>query len=144
MRKGDDEDIDFPNNGDIPPLLPEGDHYQVSFVGWDQKALWAGEQRMFLFFKIHTPGPYFGAELYMACTIPSKGKWRPSMKYWMNWVLANGKQPMRKDRLSTKVFRNKIFRARVHKVVKTSEKGISRTPDQQYSVIASLLEVLVG
>jgi hypothetical protein len=98
---------------------------------------------MFLFFKLHTPGPFFGAELFMACTIPSEGKWRPSMKYWMNWVLANGKQPLRADRLSTKVFRRKMFRARVRKVIKTSEKGVCRTPEQQYSVISTMLEVLV-
>ena len=56
-----DDDIDFPNNGDIPPLIPDGD-YEVSFSGWDQKDLWAGEPRLFLFFTLQTQGPYFRRE----------------------------------------------------------------------------------
>ena len=143
MRKGADEDLDFPNNGDIPPLVPDGD-YDFSYSGFDKKALWAGEERLFLFFQIQTPGPFFGDELYMACTVPRKGKWRPSMKYWLNWVLAHGKRPTRNDRLPVSVFRNKIFRGRVRTVLRTSKKGIVRTREQQYSVIDELLAVLVG
>ena len=143
MRKGADEDLDFPNNGDIPPLIPEGD-YEVSYNGFDKKTLWAGGERLFLFFKIQKTGPYFGDELFMACTVPPKGKWRPSMKYWLNWVLVSGKRPTRADRLPVSVFRNKIFRARVRTVLRTSKKGMVRTREQQYSVIDELLEVLAG
>jgi len=133
--------IGIPNNADIPPALPDGD-YEVCFTGWDDPELWAREKRLFLFFVVNTPGPYFGDKLYMTCTIAKKGKWRPSFKYWRTWVLANGKQPSRSDRLSTSVFRNKVFLARVRKVTRTSKKDIPRTPEQQYSVVDELLRVL--
>jgi hypothetical protein len=45
--------------------------------------------------------------------------------------------------MSVSVFRQKLFRARIRKVITTS-KQIRRTPAQQYSVIDELLEVVVG
>jgi len=45
--------------------------------------------------------------------------------------------------MSTAIFKNKVFRARMRKVLKTT-KQIDRTPAQQYSVVDELLEVTVG
>ena len=137
-----DEDLDFPNNGDIPPAIPNGDHYALAFIRAEEKYLW-GQHKLFLWFEIVTPGDCVGVHLFMACTIPRKGRWTAACKFWRAWVLAAGKRPQRTDRMSTRVFRNKYFRGRVRKVTKSS-KQIPLTPDQQYSVIDELLEVTAG
>lgn len=139
----DSDDIEFDNKSQIPSAIPDGDQYEVVFVRYDQHHLWT-QKKLFLWFVLQTHGPWFGEQFYMVCTVADKGKWRPSSKYWRNWVLANGKQPNRDDRLSTKVFRNKVFRARFRKVVKTSKPNIVRPPELQYSVIDELLGVNAG
>jgi hypothetical protein len=139
-----EQDIDFANNGCIPSAIPDGDQYEVSFVRCEEAKLWGRNKKIFLHFKMLTPGPYVGETFYMCCTVEPDGKWRPSFKYWRMWVLANGKQPLRGDRMSTKVFRNKVFRARFRKVVRTDKFKVIRTHEQQYSVIDELLGVLVG
>jgi hypothetical protein len=138
-----EEDIDFPNNGRIPSAIPDGDDYEVSYVGYDKVHLW-NQDKLILHFRLVTPGAWFGEEFYMVCKIAKNGQWTPSAKYWRMWVLANGKQPLRHDRLSTKVFRNKVFRARMRTVTTTFKRGVARRPEQQYSVIDELLEVRAG
>ena len=143
MARADDEELELLNNADIPSAIPDGDQYEVSFVRWEKAFLW-GHEKLFLWFVLQTHGPWINERFYMVCKVASKGKWTPSSKFWRMWVLANGKQPARHDRLSTKVFRNKIFRARIRKVMNTSKQHIPRTFDQQYSVIDELLEVKAG
>lgn len=136
-------DISFPNNNDIPPAIPNGDQYEVAFVRAEQTRQW-GQPKVFLWFRMLTPGEEWnGREFYMACNVPPKGKWTASCKYWLAWVLVAGKRPNRVDRMSTAIFKNKVFRARIRKVTKTS-KQTDRTPEQQYSVVDELLEVMVG
>ena len=135
------DDINFPVNGYIPPAIPDGDHYQVVLLRAEQSSHWGG--KIYLWFQMITPGEWHGKEFYMACPVAPKGRWKPSHKYWLMWVLAAGEQPTRTDRISTAVFRNKVFRVRMRKVLKTA-KQTDRTPAQQYSVVDVLLEVLVG
>lgn len=143
MPRNDADELELPNNADIPSAIEDGDNYEVSFVRWEKAVLWGRKKKIFLHFKMLTPGPYFGEEFYMCCTVEPHGKWRPSFKYWRAWVLASGKRPLRGDRLSTQVFRNKIFRARFRRVLRTDNPKVIRTHEQQYSVIDELLEVLV-
>ena len=136
------EDLVFSCNSDIPPAIPNGDHYELGFLRAEEAHQY-GRHKMYLWFQLTTPGEWYGEKFYMACNIASKGKWGPSSKFWMAWVLAAGRRPKRVDRMSTAIFRNKVFRARMRKVLKTS-KQIDRTPAQQYSVVDELLEVTVG
>jgi hypothetical protein len=135
-------DIDFVLSGDIPPRIPEG-VYDVSFVRADKKWIFGKRECMFLWFEIVTQGEWLGQRLYMTCTVPRSGRWGVSHKYVLAWVTASGKSPKRRDRMSTKAFRNKVFRAKVRMVLTTS-KGTQRVGDQQYSVIDELLEVAAG
>lgn len=136
-------DVEFPFDGDIPPAIPDGNHYEVMFIGAERGYIFKSE-KIYLWFKIITPGNWIGQKLYMACAIPEKGKWRPSHKFYLAWVLTAGRRPNRVDRnrMSTKVFRNKVFRARIRTVTRTAKQMI-RTTAQQYSVIDELLEVTV-
>ncbi|MDA2909798.1 hypothetical protein MYX04_02570 [Nitrospiraceae bacterium AH_259_D15_M11_P09] len=102
-----------------------------------------GQHKVFLWFKLITPGDWYGQEFYMACTMPRNGRWTASCKFWLAWTLATGERPARPNRMSTSVFRNKVFRVRLRKVLKTA-KQIARTPAQQYSVIDELLEAQTG
>lgn len=139
--ENDIRDLEFPYNVDVPPLIQKGD-YEVSFVRAATREMWKGN-KLFLWFRIVTAGEWYGQDIYMACNVAPNGRWTPSSKFYMAWVLAAAKRPNRRDRLSTNVFRNKIFKARV-KVVATTAKRINRTPEQQYSVIEDLLEVCAG
>lgn len=135
-------DLVFFCTSDIPPAIPNGDQYELVFHR-AEKGHQYGRPKLFLRFKMLTPGDWIRQEFFMACNLAPNGKWGPSSKFWLTWVLAAGRRPKRADRMSTAVFKNKVFRARMRKVLKTS-KQIDRTPAQQYSVVDELLEVTVG
>ncbi|UVT19825.1 MAG: hypothetical protein H8K03_18890 [Nitrospira sp.] len=79
----------------------------------------------------------------MAATIPSNGRFSLSSKYLQQWSIAAGKRPSRRDRLTTKIFRGKVFLARV-RTVTTGHDGRERDVAWHYSVIDSLIEVRAG
>jgi hypothetical protein len=141
--KRSDSDLNFDDRGDVPPLLAEGDHYVVSFVRPEKAWLGKYRQKIYLYFEIVEPQQHRGDVLWMACNYPEKGRFGPSSKFWLQWVIAGGRRPMRADRLSTKVFRAKYFRARMRTVTRTTTQE-ARTPAQCYSVIDTLLEVVAG
>jgi hypothetical protein len=137
-----EEDLFFPFNSDIPPAIPDGDHYEAAFIRADHVS-YRGRQKVYMWFRLLTLGEWYGKEFYMACNVASKGRWTASCKYWQAWVLAAGRRPTRADRMSTAVFKNKVFRVRMRKVLKTANQ-VDRTPEQQYSVVDQLLQVMVG
>lgn len=126
---------------DVPPLIPAGD-YEVVFYRAEEKRLW-GKNRLFLHFRVAQQGEHLGQALFMAVTVPANGRFSLSSKYLMQWSIAAGNRPTRLDRLSTRVFRGKVFLARV-RTVKSGHDGKERPPSWQYSVIDSLLEVRAG
>jgi hypothetical protein len=137
------KDIEHACQVDVPPLIPAGD-YEVMFLRAEQKKkLWGGHGRVFMHFKISQAGPYLGVVLFMSATLPPAGRFSLSSKFLQQWCLAAGRRPARYDRLSTAVFRNKIFLARVRTVTKDTE-GEERAKDWHYSVVDRLLEVRVG
>jgi hypothetical protein len=139
--KPDENDLEPACINDIPPKLPEG-LYEVVFVRAEEKVLW-GRKKAFLQFRIIQAGDFLGQMLFMAVTFPSNGRFSVSSKYLQQWSLATGKRPARRDRLSTKVFRNKSFLALVRTVKKDSG-GKERCETAQYSVIDKLIKVQTG
>ncbi len=142
MSHDDAKDFEFPCNADIPPRVPDGE-YEVAFTRADKKYMFGTGERLFLWFRIVSAVGWSGTELYMTCTVAPKGKWGPSHKYYLAWVLAAARVPKRRDRMSTKEFRNKVFLARVRTVTKTAKQS-QRTAEQQYSVVDELLRILAG
>lgn len=143
-----DRDVDdIPCNVDRPHLIPEGD-YEVGYVRAEQKDhLWGGRKKLFIHFKIMQPGEHLGKVLFMSANIPVNGRFSISSKYLREWSLATGKQPKRHDRLSTRVFRGKVFLAHVRTVmisVHSTGKIQRRDPASFYSVVDHLLEVVAG
>lgn len=141
--KADPSEKDFEPAGqiDVPPLVPEGD-YEVVFHRAEEKRLW-GKSRLFLHFRVSQAGEYLGQALFMVTTMPTTGSFSLSCKYLMQWSIAAGKRPTRRDRLSTRVFRDKYFLARV-RTVTCGHDGKDRPAAWHYSVIDSLLEVRAG
>ena len=135
-------DLVFDGTTKIPPAIPDGDHYELRYCGAEKVQLW-GQTKLLLRFTMVTLGDWEGQEFFMACTVPLNGRWGPSSKYWLTWVLAAGRRPTRADRMSTAIFKHKVFRARMRTVTQTS-KRIARTPAQQYSVVDELLDVTVS
>lgn len=138
-----DMDLDLGSAWNMPNLVPDGEYVMVfsrASVGNFQKV-----GRTFLWFKICTPGDHLGKELYLACRHPADGKRRFGLgsKLVQAATVALGQLPKRRDRLSTKIFRDKVFRARVRTVVKDAA-GRTRPRGSQYSVIDALLTVEVG
>lgn len=135
------QDVEFPCNTEIPPAIPDGE-YELKFVRADESHQW-NSNKVFLWFQMLTPGQWQGKEFYMACNARKDGKWGPSHKYMRAWILASGERPRRLGRMSTKVFRDKVFRAQMRTVTKDSYKR-NLTPAQQYSVIGELLQRVGG
>jgi hypothetical protein len=142
MNQAPSEDLSFTCNSEIPPTIAEADDYEVQFLKAEKHVMW-NRTKLFLWFRVVSAGESFGKELFMPCNIPQNGRFGTSSKFLCMWVLAAGQKPTRRDRMSTVVFRNKVFRAKVRTVKQTS-KQVERNKDQQYSVIDTLLEVLVG
>lgn len=136
-----DNDLEPSGHIDVAPLLPAGD-YEVSYHRAEEKRLW-GKNRIFLHFRIAQQGEHLGKALYMSAVMPSNGKFSLSSKYLMQWSLAAGFRPTRLDRLSTKIFKGKIFLARV-RTVRTDHAGNERPDFWHYSIIDTLLEVRAG
>ena len=140
-RNPDENDLEPACINDIPPKLPEG-LYEVVFMRAEEKAIW-GRKKAFLYFRIIQAGDHLGQVLFMAVTFPTNGRFAVSSKYLQQWSMAAGKRPARRDRLSTKVFRNKSFLALVRTVKKDSG-GKERCETAQYSVIDKLIKVQTG
>jgi len=135
-----DQDLEFDCDIQIPSLIPGG-LFNVVFQWAEKKYLW-GHEKIFLWFQIIDFGEFQGEELYMACNAPKKpkkGKVVTSQKYYQAWVLAAGRKPDRYDRMSTKVFRGKVFLAKV-RAVTTNAKNLPRPLLLQYSIIDDLLD----
>ena len=132
-------DLEFACNAKIPSLITKG-KYEVVFLRVEKGWLYGG-MKVYLHFQIVSPGEFHGKECYMACNVKQDGKWGASSKFYQAWVLAAGRKPDRFDRMSTKVFRDKVFLAQV-RVVTTNARNLVRSHLLQYSVIDDLLERL--
>lgn len=142
MSEENHDDIALEFDSELPPLVPAG-NYVVSFIRAEKKWLWGKRLKIFLHFEIVSPEEFSGLRLFMAANVPQKNKWTVGCKFFRAWTLASGRRPRRRDRLSTEVFRNKYFVARV-KVVNKTSKDTTRPTAAQYSLIDELLAVEAG
>ncbi len=139
--KDDDEILGHASG--LPPLVPDGE-YTGYFVRAEH-GYYEGRKRTFLWFAIMTPGPHVDQELFLACPHPKNGTtFGNGSKLMQAYAVALGHFPKkRKDPLSKKVFKNKLFNFRVRMVVKDRD-GNPKAKEDQYSVIDKLSSVEVG
>ncbi len=121
----------------LPPRLPDGE-YQVEFLRHEERTQWKAK-KLLLYFQIAAFSEFHEVELFMSCQLPQK-KWGIGSKFIRAWALATGRLPNRLDRVSTNVFRGKIFTAAVRTVTKDcAQKDIPAAA--QYSVISHLISL---
>ncbi len=124
-----------------PAIIPEG-RYEVSFLRAEMKSMFK-TQKLFLWFVVAQFGNWHGVELFMACPMPKDNKFSIGSKFLRVWTLANGAKPHRKDRMSTNVFKQKVFIAKVESVTRDSKQ--QQIPEcAQYSKIDTLLSLAAG
>ena len=145
-----DVDLDLGEIAKVYPLIPPGE-YDVVFVKAHPMNILRG-MRLITYWKIQDlPSEYHGTELIMGFQYPKNGrKWGTLSKMAQCYRIAVGRNPDRFDigRLSTSVFKNKLFRAQVVTVAKGNapkdRKQVERSPENYYSVIEILLALSVG
>ena len=136
-------DIELDVWGDQPPLIPEGEHYVVSFLrGKKMQPFKKGGLKLFFLFQVVLPIEFDGVKLNMAMNF-KPGLLPVSSKFYQLWVLANGGPPGRHERFASKILRNKYFNA-VVRTVKTNSQGKMRHKLTQYSVIDRLTGINAG
>ena len=69
---------------------------------------------------------------------------RAGSKFYRQWVLANGgDKPFRRDRMPLSIFRNRLFRARLHTVTTVRDPETRQTKDLpkalHYSIVSEFL-----
>lgn len=123
------------------PLIPEG-IYQVSCVRIEKAASHFRELKMFLHFKIVTPGQYMETELFMAMNMIDTKTGKPfkkvprGSKYYEQWVLANNNIfPIRNDRMPPRIFLNGVFEAVVRTVKPKFPDGTNKPDNFHYSIV---------
>lgn len=137
--KADDEDETLGYTQPIPPLVPECEY--VGVFRRVERGRFERRERLFLWFQISTPGPYLKMELYLVCPCPEENKaFGLGSKLMAAYYVAVGHLPRRRDRISTSVFKSKMFRFSTRTVSKNKD-GKPRPPQDHYSVIRELISV---
>jgi len=131
---------------DALPLMPEG-IYDVYCTGVEKGVAHFGSLKMYLKFKIVNPGQYVDTKLFMAINLINTKTGKPfkkvphGSKYYQQWIIANGNnKPARDDRMSSAIFKNRIFRAVVKTVKPKFPDGTEKPECFYYSVIEYLKE----
>jgi hypothetical protein len=134
-------DIDLGEVAQPYPLIPPGE-YDVTFVKAHKMGI-LRSQRLITYWRIIDLGsPYHDVVLIMGFPYPKKSrkKWGVLSKMAVCYRIATGRDPDRFDtgRLSTRVFKDKVFLAKVVTVTRSLNQD-QRTEESHYSVIERLI-----
>lgn len=133
-----DEDRDFIFAGNYA-YVPD-DAYEAVYTKWSKSEFY-GNKKIYLWFQI-IHGQYQGTKIFMPFNLHKSI--RRGCKYYAAWVLANGGiKPKANNRLSPKVFENKVFSIKTRTVIK-GRKQESLDSDEKYSVVDELIGISVG
>ena len=134
-----DVDLDLGEVAQAYPLIPSGE-YDVVFVKAHKMSI-KKSQRLITYWQILHPD-HLGKTLIMGFPYPKKGrkKWGALSKMAECYRIAAGRDPDRFDtgRLSTAVFKGKVFLAKVVTVTRSLNQ-YQRQENSHYSVIERLI-----
>src|SRR5262245_54765054 len=99
-------DLEVGTVAELPARVPPGAEYIVGFIRVGQ-GMFHGRGRIFLWFEIVSPLEHTGKRLYLCCPEPRGKTFGFGSKFVSAWMVAMGRRPVRRDRLSTSVFRGK-------------------------------------
>lgn len=135
---------DFFCEQDYRPLIPDG-FYTAQCISYNYGFIVGGKaKKLFLHFKILSEGKFFGIEIFRAYNMPKDGKIKLGSDYYKAYCLAYGwNKPSRRDRMSPKIFKNKIFKIKTRKA--TPKYGNKEMPENfKYSVVDYIADVVTG
>lgn len=124
------------------PRIPTSEYDAVCYKTETGRS-WGGRTDIYILFRI-IGGSQDGTELFMACTYHPKRKLSQRYKYYQQWTLANGAPPKKGERLSPKVFCNKMYRVLVRDTQRRYSNGKLMPDILQYSVVDSIIETQTG
>jgi hypothetical protein len=122
-------------------LLPNGEIFEVVYLRHEANRCYYSQLKLYIYFKIVTPGKYYGIEIYRVYNqyrVPNRNS-----DFIKDCELILGRRLKKNEKASTAIFKKKVLRIRVRTVKKNRKQ--EQLPDfQQYSVIDSILEVVTG
>lgn len=134
-------DSDLPIAGEPNPRIREGEYVAYCYAIETGRS-WGGRTDIYIRFRIEQPDGN-DVQLFMACPKPM-GKATSRNKYYQQWVIANGRVPVKGARLSRSAFLKKHFRVKV----RDTKRKLGRTNKVvdviQYSVVDTILERYTG
>jgi len=133
---------DAPVAGQSRPRIPPGEYDAICYKTETGKS-WGGRTDIYIRFRI-IGGSQDGRELFMACTYHAKRRLSPRHKYYQQWALAKGRPPAKGERLSQKIFSNKMYRVSVRYTQRRHSNGKLMPNFLQYSVVDSIIETQTG
>jgi len=120
------------------PKIPEGE-YEAICTKTEIGKKW--QRDLYHTFKIHG-GKYDGLELFMKCPFP-KGRAKRNSKYYQQWCLANNCLPAKGQRLSRKIFPNRLYLVKVRDTRRRYNNSKELLPPfLQYSVVDTIIKPL--
>lgn len=136
-------DEEFVVGGDPRPVLPDGE-YQAVCVGAEilRFRMFGSSRKVMLHFKLYGD-QYAETPLFLPLVAPQEGqKIGRGSKLFAAYLVANGQPPARRDRITLRVFKNRLFRILVRTVKPRFQDGTVKPESFFYSVVAELLERL--
>ena len=131
----------LPRADEFPIRIPEGIYDAICFK--TETAMgFGGSRKIYFKFRIYG-GEHDGVELFMVCNFP-KTKIGKRYKYFDQWMLALGRHPSKGERLSPKIFRNRLFKILVRDTKPRFSNGKFKPDIFKYSVVDSIIEALTG
>lgn len=129
------------------PLIPDG-IYQAQCIHYEKGNSHHKSTKLFLHFKI-IEGRYFEEKLFMAINLTDSKTGKEfrkvprGSKYYESWVIANNNQlPSRGDKMSPKIFKDRIFEVKTRKVRPKFDDGREKPKCFHYTVIDHLIQRL--
>ena len=106
----------------------------------------AGKHRkLFMIYKIASPGPYHGKEIMKIYNMPISSRVSMGSNYYKDWLFVNGNhKPSRQDRLSPKIFHNKVLIIKTRTSKPKHNNGQEMPEGCWYSVVDYISEVATG
>lgn len=140
----DESSLNDPICSQEPYPLIEAGEYEASCVASARKKYREDEHKVYLTFQITTFGEHFEKRLFMAMKDYGR-KVRRGSKFFTAWIIANGGiKPRRGERMSLKVFKNKVFRIYVDTVKPKFDTGHPKPESCHYSKVQHILELVAG
>ena len=119
------------------PRIPEGE-YEAVCIRAEKSRYLKDDKRLYLHFQIIN-GEYEGTRLYEVFNINYKS-FPKGCKYYTDWSISNGGLPSRRDKMSSRIFLQKVFMIKVRDATPKYSDGTPKPMMFHYSVVDRITE----